>query len=259
MIDVKKTGTYLDKILADTAELLSSRANLLNAPPGKIPVTRGFSKALATEGISLIAEVKKASPSKGVICENFDPQQIAIQYEKAGACAISVLTDEKYFQGKLEYLQLVRDVSSLPLIRKDFIIHPSQIYEAVGIADAILLIVAALEKEQLRDFYQLATYCGLDVLTEVHNIEELEIAIDINVPIIGINNRNLHTFHVDLQHTFDLLPYIPKNKIIVSESGINNRSQVQRLLNEGVDAILVGESLVASGNIESKVAELLLK
>jgi indole-3-glycerol phosphate synthase len=259
MIDVKKTGTYLDKILADTAELLSSRDNLLTAPPKEIPLTRGFSKALTKDGISLIAEVKKASPSKGVICENFDPQQIAIQYEKAGASAISVLTDEKYFQGKLEYLQLVRDVSILPLIRKDFIIHPAQIYEAVGISDAILLIVAALEKEQLRDFYQLATCCGLDVLTEVHNIEELEIAIDINVPIIGINNRNLHTFHVDLQHTFDLLPYIPKNKIIVSESGINNKSQVQRLLNEGVDAILVGESLVASGNIESKVAELLLK
>ena len=117
--------------------------------------------------------------------------------------------------------------------------------------------MAALEKEQLRDYYQIATQCGLDVLTEVHNIEELEIAIDINVPIIGINNRNLHTFNVDLQHTFDLLSYIPNNKTIVSESGINNRLQVQRLFDEGVDAILVGESLVASGDIESKVAELL--
>ncbi len=259
MIEVKSTGTLLDKILFDTEALLSSRTDLMTAPPDIIPETRGFANALAKDGMSLIAEVKKASPSKGIICEDFNPQDIAVQYEKAGARAISVLTDEKYFQGKLEYLSAVRDVCSLPLLRKDFIIHPAQIFEAVGVADAILLIVAALEKEQLRDYYQTARECGLDVLTEVHNLKELEIALDIDVPIIGINNRNLHTFHVDLQHTFDLLPFIPKNTIIVSESGINNRNQVQKLHDEGVDAILVGESLVTSGDISGKVAELLLK
>ncbi len=259
MIEVKTTGTYLDKILLNTAEMLSVRTDLMTAPAVNNFISRGFGSALSQNGMSLIAEVKKASPSKGIICENFDPLQIAVQYEQAGARAISVLTDEKYFQGNFEYLQMIRDVCQLPLIRKDFIIHPAQIFETAGKADAILLIVAALEKEQLRDYYQIAVSCGLDVLTEVHNIAELEVALEIDVPIIGINNRNLHTFLVDLQHTFDLLPYIPKDKITVSESGINKNLQVQRLCDAGVDAILVGESLVASGDISAKVAELLLR
>ncbi|OPZ84743.1 MAG: Indole-3-glycerol phosphate synthase [bacterium ADurb.Bin429] len=226
-------------------------------PPAFIPEARGFARALARPGISLIAEVKKASPSKGVIRADFHPAEIARAYESAGASAISVLTDEPYFQGKLAYLDEVRGAVGLPLLRKDFIIHPAQIVEAVGRADAVLLIVAALQPAELRDFLALAAACGLDTLVEVHDAAELDIALESGAPVIGINNRDLRTFVVDVETTLRLLPNIPDDRIVVSESGISTHAQVQRLEEAGVDAILVGEALMANPDIAAKTRELL--
>lgn len=251
------TGTYLDRIIADTAATLATRNDLLTSPPTPVPA-RGFARALAKPGISLIAEVKKASPSRGVLCSDFHPANIARAYEAAGARAISVLTDEKYFQGKLVYLDEVRAATTTtPLLRKDFILHPAQIYETVGRADAVLLIVAALSRTEFFDLLHTATACGLDALVEVHNEEELDVALKANAPVIGINNRDLHSFTIDLQTTFRLLPRIPRDRIVVSESGIQTPEQVAELEEAGVQAILVGESLVTSANISKKVAELL--
>lgn len=253
----RHTGTYLDRILADTAAALTARRDLPAAPPAVIPPARGFARALGKPGISLIAEVKKASPSKGVIREDFHPAVIARAYETAGATAISVLTDEKYFQGKLAFLDEVRAVVGLPLLRKDFIIHPAQIFEAVGRADAVLLIVAALSPTELRDFQALAIACGLDALVEVHDRGELDTALESGAPVIGINNRDLRTFTVDVDTTLRLLPHIPDDCIVVSESGIKTHAQVTALEEAGVDAILVGEALMASPDIETAARELL--
>ncbi len=253
---MKETGTYLDTILATTAAMLAERNDLPTEPPAAQPA-RGFARALAQPGISLIAEVKKASPSRGVICADFHPAAIARTYEAAGAAAISVLTDEPFFQGKLAYLEEVRAVTSLPLLRKDFIIHPAQIYEAVGRADAVLLIVAALDPAQLADFLALATACGLDTLVEVHDRAELEIALASQAPVIGINNRNLRTFQVDLGTTRALLPHIPTDRVVVSESGIRTAADVAQLRKAGVHAILVGESIMTSADPASTIHELL--
>ena len=255
-VKIPATGTYLDRILADTAAALAARVDLPATPPPPVPA-RGFARALAQPGISLIAEVKKASPSRGVIREDFHPATIAREYQRAGASAISVLTDEKYFQGHLHYLDAVRAVTTLPLLRKDFIIHPAQIYEAVGRADAVLLIVAALERAQLQNFLALAASCGLDTLVEVHDRRELDIALEVDAPVIGINNRDLRSFHINVQTTFALVPHIPAGKIIVSESGIHYPDQVRELAAAGVHAILVGESLMASPDIAAKTRELL--
>ncbi len=253
----RQTGTYLDRILADTAAALAVRTDLPTAPPTPLPAARGFARALCAPGVALIAEVKKASPSRGVICEDFHPATIARAYEAAGAAAISVLTDEKYFQGKLTYLDAVRAVTRLPLLRKDFIIHPAQIYEAVGRADAVLLIVAALTRGELTDLLALATACGLDALVEVHDERELEVALEVGAPVIGINNRDLRSFTIDLQTTFRLLARLPRERTSVSESGIHTAAQVAELAAAGVDAILVGESLMVSADIPGKVRELL--
>lgn len=252
----RDTGTYLDRILADTAAALTARGDLPTTRPAPQP-TRGFARALREPGISLIAEVKKASPSRGVIRADFHPAEIAVAYQRAGARALSVLTEEKYFQGKLAYLDAVRAACTLPLLRKDFIIHPAQIYEAVGRADAVLLIVAALTPEELAFLFAEATACGLDVLMEVHDRAELEIALAVGAPIIGINNRDLHSFEISLQTTFHLLPAIPDDRCVVSESGIHTAEQVHALAEAGVDAILVGEAFMAHVDIEARVRELL--
>ncbi len=209
--------------------------------------------------VALIAEVKKASPSKGIICENFDPVRIAKEYEAAGASCLSVLTDEKFFQGSLDYLKEIRAAVKLPLLRKDFIIDERQILEAIEWgADAILLIVAILSDEQLEKFHQLALEAGLAVLVEVHDDAELERAAKMGAQLIGVNNRDLKTFKVDLATTEKLAAKIKlENKILVGESGINSRADVLRLERCGAKAILVGESLVKGGNISAKVAELL--
>jgi indole-3-glycerol phosphate synthase len=213
--------------------------------------------------VGLIAEVKKASPSAGVICKDFDPVRIAKQYEAAGASCLSVLTDEKFFQGALEYLKQIREVVKLPLLRKDFIIDERQILEAVEWgADAILLIVAILSDVQLRHFHELATKAGLTALVEVHDEAELERALAAGSIVVGVNNRDLKTFKVDLATTERLAVKLRAaaggtGKLLVAESGIHTRADVERLEKCGSQAILVGESLVKQGDIKSKAAELL--
>ena len=222
--------------------------------------------------IGLIAEVKKASPSAGVICKDFDPVRIAKEYEAAGASCLSVLTDEKFFQGSLDYLRQIRAAVKLPLLRKDFIIDERQILEAIEWgADAILLIVAILTDEQLAKFHLLAVEAGLAVLVEVHDEEELERALKISPALIGVNNRNLKTFKVDLATTERLAARLKSSAgvspapdrrdacptLLVAESGINSRADVEQLKKCGAGAILVGESLVKQGDIGAKVRELI--
>ena len=213
--------------------------------------------------VSLIAEVKKASPSAGVICANFDPVRIACEYEAAGASCLSVLTDEKFFQGSLAYLKQIREAVTLPLLRKDFIIDERQILEAIeGGADAILLIAAILSNGQLHDYHRLATGAGLATLVEVHDEEEMERALTADARIIGVNNRDLKTFKVDLATTERLgarWRQAPRGegRILVAESGIHTGADVARLVRAGAQSILVGESLMTHGDIRSKVAELL--
>jgi indole-3-glycerol phosphate synthase len=213
--------------------------------------------------VALIAEVKKASPSAGVICADFDPVRIARGYEAAGADCLSVLTDEKYFQGSLEFLRQIRAEVKLPLLRKDFIIDERQILEAVEWgADAILLIVAILSPGQLKQFHALATEAGLTALVEVHDEAELQQALDAGAKIIGVNNRDLKVFKVDLGTTERLARKLRgapggQQKLLVAESGIHTRADVQRLENYGAQAILVGESLMKHTSIQAKVVELL--
>jgi indole-3-glycerol phosphate synthase len=214
--------------------------------------------------LALIAEVKKASPSMGVICKDFDPVRIAKEYEAAGASCLSVLTDEKFFQGSLDYLRQIRAAVKLPLLRKDFIIDERQILEAVEWgADAILLIVAILTDAQLAKFHSLAVEAGLAVLVEVHDEEEMERALKISPALIGVNNRNLKTFKVDLATTEQLAaklfssPVTRHSSLLVAESGIHSRADVERLKKCGAGAILVGESLVKQGDIGAKVRELI--
>lgn len=213
--------------------------------------------------VALIAEVKKASPSAGVICKDFDPLQIARQYQEAGADCLSVLTDEKFFQGSLEYLKQIRAAVKLPLLRKDFIIDERQILEAVEWgADAILLITAILTDAQLKHFHALATDAGLAALVEVHDEAELERALTAEATLIGVNNRDLKTFKVDLGTTERLAVRLQKSpgraeKILVAESGIHTNADVRRLAQCGARAILVGESLMKHSDIKAKVSELL--
>jgi len=208
--------------------------------------------------MALIAEVKKASPSAGVICADFDPVRIAREYEASGAACLSVLTDEKFFQGSLDYLRKIRAAVSLPLLRKDFIIDERQILEAVeNGADAILLIVRILTDEQLGRFHSLAVEAGLAALVEVHDEAELERALAVNAGLIGINNRNLDNFTVDLETTARLAAKIT-NKLIVAESGLHTAADVERVRRAGAGAILVGESLLRHpGGIAAKIGELL--
>jgi indole-3-glycerol phosphate synthase len=214
--------------------------------------------------LALIAEVKKASPSAGVICPDFDPVRIAKEYEAAGASCLSVLTDENFFQGSLDYLRQIRAAVKLPLLRKDFIIDERQILEAIEWgADAILLIVAILTDEQLKKFHSLATGAGLAVLVEVHDEAELERALKIGPGLIGVNNRNLKTFKVDLATTERLAAKISPSpatrhpSLLVAESGIHTRADAERLKACGANAILVGESLMKHGDVRSKVRELI--
>ena len=229
--------------------------------------SRDFFAALQTPrrgNIGLIAEVKKASPSAGLICMNFDAVRIAQEYEAAGASCLSVLTDEKFFQGSLDYLRQIRAAVKLPLLRKDFLIDERQILEAIEWgADAILLIVAILTDEQLARFHALATEAGLSVLVEVHDEAELARALKISPRLIGVNNRDLKSFKVDLATTERLAaklfatPGVKDGTILVAESGIHTPADVGRLKNCGSGAILVGESLVRQGDIGAKVRELI--
>ena len=243
----------------EVAKLLP-RTELLRAAALVRNDVRPFALALerGPDALGLIAEVKKASPSAGVIAADFDPVAIAEQYQAAGAHCVSVLTDEQFFQGHLSYLTRIRQAIGLPCLRKDFIIHEAQIFEAaVAGADAILLIVAALEQPQLEALNQAALSCGMDVLVEVHTREELDRALEIEATLIGINNRNLTTFEVNLSTTEELSEDVPEGVILVSESGLKTRADAQRVFEAGCQAILVGESLMRTGDVAGQVAELL--
>lgn len=222
---------------------------------------RGFLRALRVSADSgwtaVIAEVKKGSPSKGVIREDFDPLSIAEIYQENGATCLSVLTDEHFFMGHLLYLAKIREVVSLPLLRKDFICDPYQIYEARAAgADAVLLIAAMLDAGQLTEYYALARELQLDVLLEVHDEVELDVALSTGCELIGINNRNLQTFATDLATTERLLPLIPAGHFVVAESGISCRADVLRLQKAGARGVLVGESLMREDDIGAKLKEL---
>ncbi|MEQ1853339.1 MAG: indole-3-glycerol phosphate synthase TrpC [Chthoniobacteraceae bacterium] len=259
------TPTRLKQILdlkeKEVARLLP-RAEHLRAAALQRNDFRGFAAALdlGPAALGLIAEVKKASPSVGVIAEDFDPVAIARAYEAAGAHCVSVLTDEQFFQGRLSYLKQIREATRLPCLRKDFIIHEAQIFEAsVAGADCILLIVAALDQPALEQLSQTAETLQMDVLVEVHTAEELERALDLGARLIGINNRNLHTFEVDLATTERLSEEVPDDVLLVSESGLKTRADTQRVFDAGCNAILVGESLIRAGlaGVAAQAKELL--
>lgn len=208
--------------------------------------------------IKLIAEIKKASPSKGLIRKDFDLIEIASIYDKKNVNAISVLTEEDFFQGHLSYIKAVKDITSKPVLRKDFIFDEYQIYESrVNHADAILLIAAILDKNQAKEYLHLAKELGLHVLFEVHDEEDLEKALLVDVDTIGINNRNLKTLKIDLSTTLRLKKDIPKDKIVVSESGIKNRDDVIKLQDAGIDAMLIGTSLMEATDIGGKIDKLM--
>lgn len=261
---------FLDKIIEykkteviEQKKHLNLNENQLETLCKDLPATKSFIKKLEklknTDNIALIAEIKKASPSKGLIRENFDPVSIAIAYQNAGVHAISVLTDKKFFQGSIQYLKDVRQVTDLPILRKDFIIDKFQIYQTrlMG-ADIILLIASALEISILKEYYNLAKSIGLEVLLEVHTEKELDLAVSLGAKLIGINNRNLETFEVSLDTTLNLICNKDlSGKFIISESGINNYSEVKLLQDNGVSGILAGESLMRQDNIEMAVKSLL--
>ncbi|MBC2383514.1 indole-3-glycerol phosphate synthase TrpC [Pseudomonas sp. WS 5106] len=251
--------TVLEKILARKAEEvterrarvslaeLESQAKIADAP-------RGFANALIAQAKlkqpAVIAEVKKASPSKGVIRENFVPSEIAVSYEKGGATCLSVLTDIDYFQGSDLFLQQARAACKLPVIRKDFMVDPYQIVEARALgADCVLLIVSALDDVKMAELAAVAKSVGLDVLVEVHDGDELERALKtLDTPLVGVNNRNLHTFEVSLENTLDLLPRIPRDRLVITESGILNRADVELMEISGVYSFLVGETFMRAEN-----------
>jgi len=213
---------------------------------------------VGSDRLGLIAEVKKASPSAGIIAQDFDPVRQAKKYADAGASAISVLTDEKYFKGKLEYLNQIQQVVDVPVLRKDFIVHESQIYEAsVAGADAILLIVAALSQEDLERLFDCANTYQLEVLMEVHDLPELERALKTDVKIIGVNNRNLKTFEVDLKNTELISEEVPEDILFVSESGIKTPQDASLVASWGADAVLVGETLMRADDVASTVKEIM--
>jgi indole-3-glycerol phosphate synthase len=215
----------------------------------KLSSFRGFRKSLSVDSFGFIAEVKKASPSAGIIAGNFDPVKIATAYDLAGATCISVLTDEKYFHGHLDYLNLIRERVPRPLLRKDFTLHEVQIYQAaLAGADAVLLIVAALTDGELTHLMKAADDCGIDALVEVHDELELSRALTAGASFIGINNRNLATFQVDLRTTETLARLIPADRLVISESGIRSVEDIRRVAGAGVHGALIGESLMRAEN-----------
>ena len=264
------TPTVLKRIVARKLEEIAERQQHTTIDDLKLKIKanrsgpmapRGFAKAMQTkldQGLpAVIAEAKKASPSKGVIREDFNPAQIAASYQAGGAACMSVLTDADFFQGHEDYLRQARAACNLPVIRKDFIVDPYQVYEARAIgADCILLIVACLEDQQMQDLAQLAEGLGMDVLVESHDAEELVRALKLSTPLVGINNRNLHTFDLTLQTTFDLLALMPEDRIVITESGIHTPADVVLMQNQNVNAFLVGESFMRVSDPGAKLAEL---
>ena len=256
---------YLDEIIAQKQLEIIDLKNRESIESFKKQITLiqpalDFKKAIS-ESVSLIAEVKKASPSAGVIKDDFDAVSIAVEYERAGAAAISVLTDEKFFQGSNLYLKSVKNAVGIPVLRKDFVIDEIQIYEARAIgADAILLIAAVLEKKQIEQYLYLAQELGMAAILEIHNKEELKTALNTGARIIGINNRDLKTFKVSVDTTVEIMKMIPldRNIVLVSESGLKTRDDVEIVRRAGVNAVLIGEELMRSSNINEKIKSLRL-
>ncbi|EXI81207.1 MAG: Indole-3-glycerol phosphate synthase [Candidatus Accumulibacter appositus] len=233
----------------------------LRAAAEKQPATRDFLGSLrgkiAAAQPAVIAEIKKASPSRGVLRADFRPAEIAASYQRHGAACLSVLTDQQFFQGSPAYLQAARAACALPALRKDFLVDSYQVFEARAMAaDAILLIAAALDLAAMRDFAAIADSLGMAVLVEVHNSQELEIALQLATPLIGINNRNLRSFEVSLQTTLDLLASIPQDRIVVTESGILANADVALMRDHGVNAFLVGEAFMRAGEPGEALAAL---
>jgi len=259
-------ANILDKIVATTREnlLIQKRRNTLQFIEQKAKnadMPRGFLARLqdtADSGFGLIAEVKKASPSKGLIRADFEPVALARAYEAGGATCLSVLTDEPYFQGKPEYLVAARDAVALPVLRKDFMIDHYQVAEARAIgADCILLIMAALDDVLARELEDCALDWGMDVLIEVHNGAELDRALALKSPLIGINNRDLTTLAVSLETTVSLAPRVPADRLLISESGLNSADDLARMAQAGAKAFLIGESLMRQADVETATRELL--
>jgi indole-3-glycerol phosphate synthase len=253
ILDTKASEVARRKLRMSVANLEEIAADIENP--------RGFYLALqdkvAAEKPAIIAEIKKASPSKGVIRENFQPVDIGRDYAMNGATCLSVLTDKEYFQGAEVYLQMVREACPLPVLRKDFMIDPYQVYESRALgADCILLIVAALADSQMQELADAAKIQGMDVLIEVHDIHELERALAIETPLIGINNRNLRTFETSLHTTLELQAEVPEERIIITESGIHSTADVQIMLENKIYAFLVGEAFMKADSPGQKMREL---
>jgi indole-3-glycerol phosphate synthase len=256
----------LQRILARKAEEVAERA--LRVPLAEVkaraadaPAPRGFADALqariAAGHAGVIAEVKKASPSKGVIRADFDPAAIARSYEAGGAACLSVLTDVDFFQGHDDYLVQARAACSLPVLRKDFVVHPYQVHEARALgADCVLLIVAALQDAPMMHLAELALTLGMDVLVEVHDMDELERALPVPAPLLGINNRSLRTFEVSLENTLSLKSAVPTDRVLVTESGIHAPADVARMRAAGVHAFLVGEAFMRAPDPGAELARL---
>lgn len=260
------TPDILKTILRRKAEEVAERTqraplSVVREQAGEAAEARGFTRALRAKveagDAAVIAEIKKASPSKGVLREQFDPPAIAMSYEKGGAACLSVLTDMDFFQGADAYLQQARAACGLPVLRKDFVIDPYQVYEARALgADCILLIVAALEDGLLRELLALAGELQLDVLVEVHDAAEMERALATPASLIGVNNRDLRTFETSLQTTLDLMKNFPDERLLVTESGIHTRDDVRRLREHGVHTFLVGEAFMKAEDPGERLREL---
>jgi indole-3-glycerol phosphate synthase len=251
-------SNVLERIVGSTREDLERRRSAtplarLEAALDQRPEGRPFGEAIAAPGISVIAEHKRRSPSAGTIRDGATVEDVVGAYERAGAAALSVLTERHHFGGSLDDLRLAKATTRLPILRKDFIVDPYQVYESAAVgADAILLIVAALEPRDLQRLYGEALSLDLDVLVEVHDAEELEVALErLDADVIGINNRDLTDFTVDVDRTFELLSDVPAGKTVVSESGISTRDQLDELERVGVDAVLVGEALMRADDMEA--------
>ena len=260
--DVLARILAVKRVEIDTAQKARSLASL-RAEAEALPPCRDFVGALRSRiqarRPAVIAEIKRASPSKGLLRDPFDPEAIASSYAEHGAACLSVLTDVEFFRGAPEYLALARNACALPVLRKDFMIDPYQVHEArVWGADCILLIASALSRAQMRELEDLATALGMGVLVEVHDAAELELALELRTPLIGVNNRNLRNFETSLDTTLDLLPRIPKDRLLITESGIAQRTDVEKLQQKGVFGFLVGEAFMRAENPGKALEELFL-
>lgn len=260
-IQLMESNSALSEIIEGVLADVNNRLvpiSILEKQLDQAPVLRDAYSALSKKGLSLIAEVKRSSPSKGALATISNPVELANSYQAGGAEIISILTEERRFKGSISDLVSVRSAVSLPVLRKDFIVTEFQVYESriIG-SDLLLLIVAGLSKSQLKDYFQLATGLGMQVLVEVHDLSEVELALEIDSKIVGVNCRNLKTLEID-KTAFDLiLPRLPENVLKVAESGISTRDEVEKIESLGADAILVGETLVKSGNPVHTIKELL--